>query len=115
MRSRLFETMLRFGAKLLIAVMLIGVGVAAAQTTQPSPQVPTKETKIITPKISEFEVVEAPGSVREARACSEDIKRLCSAHTETRRNVRECLADKSSEVSLSCKAYMARVDDQNGN
>lgn len=100
------------GAKVILGAVLIAAGVAVAQTT-PAP--PSKNPKIITPNISEFKDVRAPGSVREARACSEDIKRLCAAHTETRRNVRACLANKSSEVSLSCKAYMARTDNQNGN
>jgi hypothetical protein len=39
------------------------------------------------------------------RACAEDVTRLC-AHSETRRDERECLEQKRDQVSADCKSAL---------
>lgn len=100
--------------KALVAIALIGAGVAIAQTALP-PELPNNANNIIAPKVSDFEDIRPPGSVREARACSEDIARMCAPETITRRNVPDCLEDRDADVSLSCKAHLARIQDKLNN
>ena len=99
----------KFIIRLVGGILFVVAGVAVAQTL--NPQVPdinglhrivVNNTNLLN---SENPI---PGTVREARACSADITRLCAQKKETRRNVPDCLTDNKSSVSRSCLNYIAR-------
>jgi hypothetical protein len=108
-----WSKLIRIGVKSIIGVSLMVAGAALAQNAGIGvPQLkPVDESKIEAPTTTDLNQAPPPGSQREAKACSDDIKLYCAPQTQTRRDVRQCFADKSSQISQSCKAYLDRVAD----
>lgn len=110
--TRLVTRVVAMGA--MVGVSVIGVAKAQSgstnppgpSTTRPPPVEPNGRT--IPPPMRKDTDQPAPGSQREARACSADIARLCALETRTRRNVRACFRAKQSQFSDSCKAFIKR-------
>jgi hypothetical protein len=106
----------RVGVKVALGLSLMVAGAALAQNVGqgagllPNPQ--PKEIVGAAPTKADLNQAPPPGSQREAKACSNDIKLLCAPQTVTRRDVLQCFEDKTSQVSQSCKAYLDRYEQE---
>jgi hypothetical protein len=112
------STLMRMGIKGAIGLGLMVAGAALAQNVGlvPTPNLkPIDEMEVAAPTQADLAQAPAPGSKREAQACSNDIKLLCAPETETRRDVLKCFEDKAPQVSPSCKSYLQRFADEIAN
>jgi hypothetical protein len=99
----------RLGTKIAIGLSLMVAGAALAQNAGLVPDLkPVDPTVAAAPTKDDLDQAPPPGSQREAKACSDDIKVLCAPQTVTRRDVLQCFEDKNTQVSQSCKAYLER-------
>jgi hypothetical protein len=107
------STVMRYGTKIVIGLSLMIAGAALAQNVGFGPQPKAvDETVVAAPTQADLNQAPAPGSQREAKACSDDIKVYCAPQTATRRDVLQCFEDKASLISQSCKAYLERTAEE---
>jgi hypothetical protein len=93
------------GTKIAIGLSLMVAGAALAQNAGLVPDLKPKDATVAAaPTKDDLDQAPPPGSQREAKACSDDIKLFCAAQTATRRDVLQCFEDKDAQVSQSCKA-----------
>jgi hypothetical protein len=113
-KPSLLATIVRYGVKGALGLSLVVAGAALAQNVGLAPPKlkPVEEKTIDAPSSADLSQAPAPGSRREAKACSDDIKTYCAAQTITRRDVFQCFDDKASLISPSCNAYLQRIQNE---
>jgi hypothetical protein len=112
--TRLAKVGVRIAAKVVLGVSLTLAGAALAQNVGLVPELRPETRDGTAPTSNDLGQAPPPGTQREAKACSEDIKLLCAPETTTRRDVLQCFEDKAPQVSQSCKSYLLRFADEIG-
>jgi hypothetical protein len=111
-KSKGLIRLVQIGTKVAIGMSLMAAGAALAQNVGLVPDLMPKEATVTAPTKAELDVAPAPGTQREAKACSDDIKMLCAPQTASRRDVLQCFEDKDAQVSQSCKSYLKRFEEE---